>query len=287
MHGKIFYPFGEALKGCRLRSSLKEILSCEEALQLYRNEFKKYWDEGYSLVIGTEAFDLVASDSTPIHVDELLDQMPWNQRSDEGGKKNISSGSNDDVTVVLKYRSPRVQHLISWWHQCCMKKMSFSKFLEIEMTEYVERGSRIIDSLQVVERFTDRGLNVVLIDLSGVMEKGYDLSNVIACDIMKVPCTENKIIEGEADDPLIKNQKKGGDFGGVSEEQINEIEKIIRERDCSFRHLVGNNKLKILYPKDLLDVFQSCGENSGISREVMTQRIYNIIKPEKDIVGAE
>ena len=281
MHAKIFYPFGEALRGCRIqeRGELKDRLSCNKLLKLCRDKFKEHWKQGYNLAIGTEAFDFVGSNKDPIQIDNLLYQMPWNNK--EGGSV---IGQNEDITVVLKYRSPRVMHLKSWWHECCMAKSNFADFLRIEMTRFDDRGSRIIDSLQLVERFLDRGLNVVLIDLSGVAAKGYDLSNVIACDVMNIPCTENKIVLGESEPPMIKNKKGGGDMGSITIAQLKEIEKIIKKRDCSFKHLANHEKLKVLYSHDFKTTIEQCNDSGGISREEMNQEILRVMRVDGNVI---
>lgn len=279
MHGKIFYPFGEALHGCGFgrRIELQSEYSCDKLLKLYRDTFKKHWNQGYNLVIGTEAFDWIGADIEPIAINHLLAQMPWNNAANYRGQ-SVVNGRNDDVTVVVKYRSPRVKHLISWWHQCCMKEMTFYQFVLKEMKDYDDRGSRIIDSLQLVERLLEAGLNVVLIDLSGVIDKGYDLSNVIACDVMKVPCTEDKNILGETEAPVVKNTKRGGNMGAITSDHMEKMEKVIRRRDCAFKHLEGHDKLQILYPKDLAEVYQSCLEDEGITRKEMNNQILDIVK---------
>ncbi len=274
-HAKIFYPFGEALHGCRMqhRKDLNEKFGCEGLLKVYREEFRKYWTLGYNLVIGTEAFDTVGGDDEPLLVDDLLDQMPWNHNNNRGDIQ----GQNEDITVVIKYRSPRVMHLMSWWHQCCMKNVNFYQFLIAEMEKYSDRGSRIIDSLQLAERFLDKGLNVVLIDVSGVIENAYDLSYVIACDVMNVPCSNDKVIEGSIQVPSVKNQKSGGNMGRITERQIDAINDVIRKRDCNFQHLAWHPKLTILYPLDITRNLMECKNEPGISRKQMNKRILDIV----------
>ena len=303
MHHKIFYPFGEALLPyCRIghRKELSQYYTCEELLDIYRKEFQKYWDLGYNLAIGTEAFDFVGfTNNNGIQIDHLLDQMPWNYENSSllSSSSSLSSSMDttkrqhnnikESITVVVKYRSPRVKHLISWWHQCCMKQMNFYDFLLEETTnwKYRERGSRIIDSLYLVQQYLDHGLKVALIDTSGVIEKGYDLSNVIACDVLNIPCTQDKVIQGETQLPTVKNQKSDGDLGGITENHLNQMEQVIRMRDCSFQHLLGHQNLTILYPLDIHEtLLQTCKGIVGISREEMNVRILQIIKNKSNMI---
>ncbi len=262
MHGKVFYPFGEALHGCKFgRRAIAEFYACEELLDLYKEEFKKKWEDGYNLAIGTEAFDLVGSFNNGIKIEDIIQQMP--------------TTNLDDFTVVVKYRSPRVAHLISWYHECCMRDMSFPEFLVNEMTSFLHRGSRIIDSLHLAQVFLDFGLKVALIDLSGVHKEGYDVSNVIACDVLNVSCTDDKAIIGDTVLAEIKNVKSGGEYGSITDEDLGELEKIIRRRDCRFQNLMDHPKLNLLYKKDLSDIMESC-DGDGISREEMSHEIRKI-----------
>ena len=294
MHWKIFYPFGEALHNCQISkhkgdpTKMKEY--CLEIMKYYRKEFYTKWKEGYNLIIGTEALDLVGANKGAIRIDDLLEQLPFNYKNDQPQLQpqpqpqpqpqlqqyERLNGSNEDITVVIKYRSPRVKHLISWWHECCMNQMNFLQFLQLEMAKRPDRGSRIVDSLQLVQRFLDYGLHVVLIDLGGVGIHGYDVSNVIACDVMGIPCNHNKIIEGETEEPQIKNQKKGGDMGNITVGQMEEIEQIIRKRDCTFKHFLngGHDKLEMLYASELKVILEACEDGvGGISRSEMNQQI--------------
>ena len=275
MHGKIFYPFGEALHNCRILRSrpITEVYTCAELLQIYRHEFQRKWDQGYNLVIGTEAFDLVGSlpklavnknQIDTIHMDDVIQHLPHQI-------------TKKDITIVVKYRSPRTKHLISWYHECCMDEMTFMAFLQNELKFFPDRGSRIIDSLHLVRKLAEEGYHVVLIDLSGVMALGYDVSNVIACDVLNANCTKNKQIIGEVEPPKISNVKSGGEnFGRFDKKDMNEIEKIIRRRDCFFHGLEQHELVTVLYPKDYTTIMEACKRN-GISRGQMNRKIRKVI----------
>ena len=66
--------------------------------------------------------------------------------------------------------------------------------------------------------------------MAGVVHEGYDISNVVACDILKANCTvEEQLVltsgeENKEVNPAIKNVKHGkGDMGGVTDVQLDEI----------------------------------------------------------------
>ena len=68
-------------------------------------------------------------------------------------------------------------------------------------------------------------------------------------------------------------------MGPVTPNDLDEMEKIIRRRDCSFKDLLGHSKLRILYPKDVVDVLEFCKEDESISMIEMEQQLLNVIKP--------
>ena len=59
---------------------------------------------------------------------------------------------------------------------------------------------------------------------------------------------------------------------------IQEIEEIIKKRDCSFKHLVNHEKLTVLYSHDLKTTIEQCKEVQGISREEMNREILRVMR---------
>lgn len=145
---KIFYPLLEALRGVHRQDPKTRCLNAfytrEEIINLYKNEMEKKWKQGQSLVIASEAMDFIASSNEDdgYHLlDALLDFLPTNEEDDES--KEFSS-----TTAVVMYRPPRVSHLISAWHQCCMKKMSFYNFLtSMDSSSVFSDALKTLDSL--------------------------------------------------------------------------------------------------------------------------------------------
>ncbi len=282
MHGKIFYPFAEALHNCRIAKfrTIYDMYSCQELIDVYKAEFQIQWDAGYNLIIGTEAFDLIghipsiasAKNKDMLYMDDVLHQLPKNT-------------TKEDITIVIKYRSPRTKHLISWYHECCMNTMTFRKFLQSEMYDHPDRGSRIIDSLYLVQKLLLEGYHVVLFDLSGVLDKGYDISNLIACDVLDAKCTPNKEIVGELEPPKISNvkQQSKNQFGIFEEEDMKKIERIIRQRDCKFRKFLEGpygSLLKVMYAKDYVTTMDWCKrqDEDGLTRKEMNEAIKEVLK---------
>lgn len=91
-----------------------------------------------------------------------------------------------------------------------------------------------LDSLNLVYKFLIQGINTVLIDLAGMLEKGYDLSNVIACDILGAVCTPRKHFFGDEtkERPIIANAKSKKHT--VTLEQMELIDEAIEDYECNF-----------------------------------------------------
>lgn len=228
----------------------------QQVIKSFQSEFFQEWKNGKHLVIGSESLDIINLNSSEPDIfiyDNLLKIMPWNV--DPSGSV---AGSDDDITFVVKYRAPRVDHLISIWHQCCMKKKGLLDFLK----EYRMWDSNSLDSLGYVSVLLNRGIRVVLVDLYGVVTSGYDLSSVIACDVMNITCTADKRIVGDDSVIKIKNVRAGkGNIKGVTQEQLDEIEKKIRIFDCSYKSILSHPKLTILYESDVLKTIMEDCEN--------------------------
>jgi len=258
---KMFYAYIGTLNGMGgdkcLRKAYKSIGSKKEFIGEYEREFYKEWKEGKSLVIASEAMDFVSSlktDGSKL-LDNILKGMPWSRHNAMG---NQLHGNNDDITVVVKYRTPRVKHLISLWHQCCMEDMNFYDFLTVYLPDEVDH-LRSLDSLRLAEAFLDRNLKVILIDMEGVTEQGYDISDVIACDVMGALCTREKKIVGEIAPPIIANVKVNSeDDLVVSEDQLSMMEKAIRNYDCNFQNMIGRGNLTVLYASELINILDNC-----------------------------
>jgi len=259
--------------------------SKKEIINFYQIEFLRAWLSGYNIVIGSEAFDNAIKDKRGEElIERLLKILPWNFLN----LSSIVHGNNDLITVVITYRVPRVKHLLSIWHETKKEKESFRDWMLS-----TRNGLGAIDSLGLVEKFLNKGLKVILIDSSGldVDDHNYDISNVIACDVLNATCSNEKQLVG-SDGPLVMNTKANfNDNIRVDDDQLDLMETAIRRYDCKYLDLFekfnGTNQLKILYPSKLvLNVFDDC-RNHGLKkynfdRSSMKQQLICITKGEKE-----
>ena len=279
---KIFYPWIESLKGqSRENRCITGYYSKEALIELYRNEIHNQWMEGYNLVIASEAMDFISSErrenSNQI-LDDMIEQLPWH------GELAVS-GSDDDITAVVGYRAPRIGHLVSLWHQCCMTSMSFYEYLTDRLAS-VDDPLRSLDSLKLTQDFLDRGLNTVLVDMSGIKARGYDMSNIIACDVLGATCTLDKVFPNAQEKKAeVANVKTHSEVNfNVTRPQLDRIDAVIQQYDCNFASLMRHRKLQVLYGDQLHDIFSNCEDyqDSVATRHDMVQQIINIARIEDD-----
>ena len=223
-------------------------------IDLYRDEIQKQWSNGCSLVIASEVLDHVANEdkkSSNQLMENLLHILPIENTS--------------VITAVVVYSAPRLDHLISLWHQIGMQEgKSFYDYLMTSLVP-VEDCLCVLDSLLLTERLINHGINTVLIDLSCVKKHGYDISLVIACDVLDAECdAEKHFVGGEKNaKPVVKNIKHHSNAKlNVTDSQLDAIDKLIESYDCNFQHILKNDTLQVLYPNELERIMNSCSENA-------------------------
>jgi len=269
---KIFYTYIGTLNGTGQNKCLRKAYDAQgmtgkNLTQDFEQEFRKSWSKGSNLIIASEAMDFVLSakykDNKNILLNRILHGMPWNSYDDTGTRLE---GSNDVITVVVHFRAPRVEHLISLWHQCCMDTMSFRNYLTIYVKSR-KNALHSLNSLGLAEAFLEADLQVTLLDMSGISSRGYDTSNVVACDVLDADCTVNKTVVGDPTPPSIRNVKDHSHGG--TDSQLEQMDQIIKNYDCSFQNIFNHENLTILYAEELTNIFDDC-ENIVPSERIQT-----------------
>jgi len=282
---KIFYAYIGTLNGrtgspCLTKWYTRQGMTGKNLTHDYEKEFRDSWSKRNSLIIASEAMDFVSTtrgrkDGNKL-LNRILDGMPWNSYDDPADTR--LEGSNDDITVVVHFRAPRVDHLVSLWHQCCMDTMSFRDYLVVFIPGKRLDKMHSLDSLRLVEVFLEKNLEVTLLDMSGISFQGYDISNILACDVLDADCTSNKTVVGDPVTPSKRNVKDHSHGG--TDSQMEEMEQIIRNYDCNYQNITKNEKLTILYPKELDLIFSNCTsievEERIMTFEVMVRRLSEV-----------
>ena len=249
---KVFYPMMEVLRDSKdyvnSERALYKKYSGEEILGMYKETIGSYWNQGYDVAFGTEAMDVIV-------------KVP------EGASivRNISmhilpdSIGGDQVTVVVVYRSPKIKHLISMWHQNCNKPTSENKFHQWITGTDNTFGS--LDSLGMVDMFLkETDWKVALIDLDGVGRDGYDISNFVACVVLGEVCTGKRLKGLNGGDPVVTNVRGDKRPPNVPNRTLDEMESILQTYDCNYPNILGGKyeRLEIFYPDSMLKILSAC-----------------------------
>ena len=165
-HAKGFYPLAEAINTSYNNNKRKVFLKYgkSQVLDFYRDAIKNELKDGHNVVFGTEGLDfLVLRDIT--NFDNFLSVLPLKEDRNDYPGDDIWGVKKEDVTLVVKFRAPRVQHLISVWHQYCAHEITFMEFLNKLDETKIEKKLHILASLELFEIFLKHGFHVVLIDM--------------------------------------------------------------------------------------------------------------------------
>lgn len=218
-------------------------------IKIFADHFLFHWSQGKNLVIACEGFDSFLTD--PTRITKLLNIMPLN---DDFGK----------ISFVVNYRSPRFSHLVSLFHET---QTHVNQTLSHWICQVPIFRFRPLNSLGLVQQLVDQGQKTVLVDMAGVSEQNYDMNNVVACDILKVPCySKDKTIVGlegmtpAVDNVSSKNKNKRGTVD-LSVELQDAVERLLKLGDCDYLHLLKHDLVKVLHDSALLKLANFCEEH--------------------------
>lgn len=214
----------------------------DAVIKLHRQAMVEAWEEGKSLVFGAEAIDGIVDNTvngTEI-IEGLLDILPWSTQP----ASVVPPLQHKQIEVVVTLRIPRVKHLISIWHQFHQGRL-FSQFI-LESDKLF-----ILDSIHLALAFLDRGLKTTIIDFEGVTNAGIGHCQVIACDVLKVPCSTHEIELPEGIPTNSRSDQGGMDLSG---DQLAKLDDILNEYDCGLRDtLLSHANLRFLFPRKLFE----------------------------------
>jgi hypothetical protein len=110
------------------------------------------------------------------------------------------------------------------------------------------------------------GFKVVVLDTSGIQLMGYDISNVVACEILGAPCNrQSKTLElgGNLSMPIKLNVRE--DEKKLNDLTVNEkmaIELIMQKLDCNSARLIFEHpRILVIYPYLLNQTRHACSAN--------------------------
>eukprot|EP00533_Pseudo-nitzschia_delicatissima_P002198 CAMPEP_0116096150 /NCGR_PEP_ID=MMETSP0327-20121206/10035_1 /TAXON_ID=44447 /ORGANISM="Pseudo-nitzschia delicatissima, Strain B596" /LENGTH=492 /DNA_ID=CAMNT_0003587849 /DNA_START=93 /DNA_END=1571 /DNA_ORIENTATION=+ len=296
----------------------------EKATQYHRALFRSPWEEGKNLVIAAEAFDTLVEDlvdgsgskdgkgeethvapASEEMIDALLGLFPWDNSessSETSGDSRITPLKREEIEVHINYRTPKISHVRSIWHQLG-KKNSLRTFLLKDNRRHNLYQS---NSLGLALQFVRRGIKTSLLDMTGVAEHEITsektksetivggLRGIVACDILQMGknnnlCDDQSRLHLPEYNELVrdKNKKKDKNPIDLTPQQMDEINAVMEEYDCAvWQHLKKYQEqgtLRILYPGE--NLFGNCDPmgNRDISFESTMDKVVEIASQENGI----
>jgi hypothetical protein len=195
-----------------------------------------------------------------------------------------SSATKDEITFVVTYRSPKIDHLRSLWKQLTFKLKNQPSFRSSLLLGNI--NVTIVDPLYAAKEIATRhGFNVVVIDMSGVQAKGLDISSVVACQMLQsVPCHANNmtlLLGGYESIAHIKNVKSHlmEELNDLTINETLQIADALQKMDCNSVHDVFYHpKIQLLYPYDINHTLHSCRKNQPFySHEQLKKDLQSIV----------
>jgi len=258
-----YYQIISGLIQNKINNKIKiEYGTLENGLQKRRNEIEKQWKNGYNIVFGSEVLDVASVKGDETFFERFSSKLLPEDVLDE------------QINVVVMYRTPKIKHLISLWHENFkhlewrnQKKNNFARFCTGK--EYSP-----LYGLELVRKLLqETNWNVDLVPLEPLVEHGWETSSFVACQILKVKCDEKKPVNVTSPKVLNVYDKNNPKFKSAGNEKrivpnvpnqtLTEIDRILNIFDCNYLHLVTdkNKRLKIHFSEWLQKRMKNCQGN--------------------------
>lgn len=224
-----------------------------------REALHEAFEKASKVAVGSEEFD-------------RFGLVPWSGRDGISAIRQIIDWATpvSQIDVVVNFRSPRNAQWISIWKQLMSMEDQDDKQSSVSYPEWICNGgndprggiAKVWEYLDCVANPVGLALHLAealpamvkvwLIDMGGVSDRDLDISHVSACHILGLPCRDGWV--RGINRTLVVNPKSRP-LHGVSNIQLDEIDWLLRQRDCTYQlrveEFLRNNRLEILYPRDL------------------------------------
>ncbi len=163
--------------------------------------------------------------------------------------------AENDITIVLNYRSKRMDHLSAvWWNH--FDAGSFQNFTcsDDEADKRWEWIDTVMNPLKLASAYIEEGWKVLVIEQEGTTLEGKDISHSIACNLMKgVDCVDGWITGLRTYTTSIPSSYE---IDGLDEIQRIALEKLFRMRDCYYMDELESNEKFLTVNRN--DMWKSC-----------------------------
>ena len=248
----------------------------EELRNILYDTLMKVWNttttsnSNGGLIFGSEEYD-------------RFGDTPWSHRNGFRSIQDILQLTKpDQFEIVVNYRVPRHQQWISIWKQLTRTHpIPYREYLcqdDVRTWEYLDA---VANPLGLVQAFRSKNWKTTLIDMSGVAYDKMDVAHVVACEVLQVPC-KNGWLPGL--EQILQNTKTGDPE--MSNEQLDQMEWILRQRDCSYREtLESDDGLNILHRHSLWENCPSTSSSSPIDSSRKFQNTTFLLGVLRDQIG--
>lgn len=164
---------------------------------------------------------------------------------------------HEDVTIVLMYRTPRLQQ----WLDIYDTQSRHDDYLgfvceDDEADKRLEYISTSMNIGLISKDYLQNGFNVVIVDEEGTQHSNLDLSHTVACDVLEgVECTHDGWVVSlqDATTQVDKtNDSQYQDVADLSLEPLRDLESLLLERECAFQaELQSHDRFRILNQKQM------------------------------------
>jgi hypothetical protein len=146
----------------------------------------------------------------------------------------------EDVTIVLMYRTPRLQQWLDIW-DIQSDYDDYESFIceDDEADKVREYVATAMNVGLVAKDFLQNGFNVVVVDEQGTQKAKNDLSHTVACRVLEgVECTSDDWVVNLEDQLTEVDQTEDSeysDWSDLSLEQLHDLESLFLQRDCVYQ----------------------------------------------------
>ncbi len=229
--GKGFSPMITRLFADPTRSA-QEVHKRSPLLQLYYRKIQQAWLDGFNIVIASEHLDRLAVEESndialsPHQLWERLVQMlpPY---------ANIEIGIN--------HRTPRIEHLLSMWHQLGKRQETLSTFITKPSKPGLQTTMHSLNTFGLAKFFVKQGYRVKLLDTGAAT---MDLPAAVVCHVLQIPASCNTSMTERLNDRTDPGERD------LDEATLATIDQLLKEYDCQFSSLM---KVEWIYGKATFD----------------------------------
>lgn len=224
--------------GCKAFANLPMTLKTRQTsapfytavIKIYQDAFQKAWASGRNMVFASEEFDVLLAYNDVL--DSTLRILP------------DCRSNSCRISAVVVYRKPRIDHLLSLFHEVGGNR-SFSEFIG----QALHRFECVLNPLGIAQVLAERNVTTFIVNSAAVSDWGGDISEVVACSVLEVPCIGGHPSFLTAPPARLNVRTAAID---LNQDQLTRIGHLLEEFDCGYFGLLANPKVSFLYQQDAL-----------------------------------